>query len=300
MSNCHISYVSVIIPVYNDCKRLNKCLQSLENQSYPKELYEVIVVDNNSSENIESITSQFQQVKLGFEANRGSYAARNQGIALAKGEIFAFIDSDCLPVPQWIENGVKTLESESADLVGGNVKFTFSPQKSLAEFYDSITNMQIKKNIESRQVSKTANLFVRKGVFDLVGLFPSHLKSGGDVIWTKKATDANLKLVYSSSAEVFHPARRLIPLMKKQYRVGGGQPDIWLEEGQSLKQIFIYCLKSFRPPSARKFWKLTSQTDIEEIRGKFVLMLLIAWLCETTTNLGRLNNIFKRTITSKQ
>lgn len=292
-------FVSVIIPVYNDSERLNKCLEALENQTYPKELYEVIVVDNNSSENIGSVTSKFKQVQLGFEATPGSYAARNQAIALAKGEIFAFIDSDCLPVSQWIENGVKTLESESADLVGGNVTFTFSPQKSLAEVYDSITNMQIKQNIETRKVSKTANLFVRKYVFDSVGLFPDNLKSGGDVIWTKKATDANFKLVYSPTAEVFHPARKLMSLLKKQYRVGNGQPDIWLEQGQTLKQIFFKSLNSFRPPSPKGFRKFANESDVDEVRDKFFSFWLMSWLCNTTTNLGRLNNIFKRTIYSK-
>lgn len=290
-----ILFVSVIIPVYNDSERLYKCLKALENQSYPQDLYEVIVINNNSTESIEAVTSQFQ-VKLYFEQTPGSYAARNKGIALAKGEIFAFIDSDCLPVTQWIENGVKTIETESADLVGGNVKFTFSPQKSLAEIYDSFSNMQIEQNIRTRKVSKTANLFVRKRVFDAVGLFPSHLKSGGDVIWTKKATDANFKLVYSADAEVFHPARKLLPLLKKQYRVGNGQPDIWLEQGQSVKQIFFKSLNSFRPPSPKDIHKIISEKKLHEVQDKFFLLWLAVWLCNTATNLGRLNKLFRRAV----
>ena len=292
-------YASVIIPVYNDSERLNKCLKALENQSYSQYLYEVIVINNNSSEDIEAVTSKYRQVKLGFEESPGSYAARNKGIALAKGEVFAFIDSDCLPVPQWIEKGIETLETESADLVGGDVAFTFSPQKSLAEVYDSVSNMQIEQNIRTRKVSKTANLFVKKYVFDSVGLFPSHLKSGGDVIWTRKATEANFKLVYSSEARVFHPARKLMSLLKKQYRVGNGQPDIWLEQGQTFKQMFLSSINSFRPPSPRDIRKFIDEKKLNDVHSKFFLFWLVAWLCNTATNLGRLSNLFRKTVLSK-
>ena len=216
-------FVSVIIPVYNDSERLQKCLESLEHQTYSQQSYEVIVVDNNSTEDLKPVISQFKQAQYEFESSPGSYAARNQGINRAKGEIFAFIDADCLPQPYWIEEGIQSLKDNSADLAGGQVTFTFSPAKGPAELYDSVTNMQIKENIETRKISKTANLFTYKYVFDKIGLFPAHLKSGGDVMWTKKATDANFYLVYAPKAEVFHPARTFWQLMQKQYRVGGGQ-----------------------------------------------------------------------------
>lgn len=293
------SFVSVIIPVFNDSERLNICLQALEAQTYPKSLYEVIVVDNCSPESIEPIVAKFKQAKSSFEASPGSYAARNKGIALAKGEIFAFIDSDCLPKHQWIENGVKALESEAADLVGGKVTFTFSPEKTPSEMYDSISNMQIKKNIETRRVTKTANLFIRKHVFESIGLFPAELQSGGDVLWTKRATDANFKLIYSPDAEVFHPARKLLLLLKKQYRVGRGQTSIWLEQGQTLKQVIIKTLFDFRPPSLRKFWIFICQNGTDEMRSRFVSMWLVAWICISTTSLGRLNSIFKEVSSSK-
>ena len=80
-------FVSVIIPVYNDAERLKKCLLALEKQTYPQAQYEVIVVDNASEENIKDVVSQFPQARLTFENSPGSYAARNQGISIAKGEL---------------------------------------------------------------------------------------------------------------------------------------------------------------------------------------------------------------------
>ena len=111
MSNSNLSnlFVSVIIPVYNDSERLKLCLEALENQTYSKDLYEVIVVDNASEEDIKSIVGQFSQAKYTYESQSGSYVARNKGISIARGEILAFTDSDCIPASDWIEKGVANL-----------------------------------------------------------------------------------------------------------------------------------------------------------------------------------------------
>lgn len=292
-------FVSVIIPLYNDTKRLEMCLNALTHQTYPKECYEIIVIDNNSTESLENLISTFPQVRFDYEPTQGSYAARNKGIDFAKGEIYAFTDSDCVPISQWIEKGVRSLEAEQADMVGGNVKFSFSPAKTAAEIYDSITNIQIRKGIEQRKVCKTANLFVRQRVFESIGLFPNHLKSGGDVIWTQKATDAQFKLVYSSAAEVYHPARKIRSLLKKQYRVGNGQPDIWLEQQESIGQIAKRIIKGLKPPSPRKFLKNIKLNRVEVSSSKLLSLWLTAWICRITTNLGRINRLSKEIITIK-
>ncbi len=79
-------FVSVIIPVYNELIRLKTCLQALEDQTYPKHAYEVIVVDNGSDEDIKTIVAGFNQVKQSYEAQPGSYAARNKRLSLAQGK----------------------------------------------------------------------------------------------------------------------------------------------------------------------------------------------------------------------
>ena len=103
------SLVSVIIPVYNDAERLKLCLDALARQTYPGDRYEVIVVDNGSQQDPELVTSRYEQVTLAHEACRGSYAARNTGLALARGDVLAFTNSDCIPAADWIEHGVARL-----------------------------------------------------------------------------------------------------------------------------------------------------------------------------------------------
>ncbi|MBE9076326.1 glycosyltransferase [Romeria aff. gracilis LEGE 07310] len=290
--------VSVIIPVFNDFSRLLLCLTSLRNQSYPKDYYEIIVVDNNSTSFFNLSHSEFGEIKLCFEATPGSYAARNKGISVAKGDIFAFIDSDCVAQKSWIANGVAALESASAHLVGGQVTFILSPQRTPAEIYDSLTNMQIERNIAERKVSKTANLFVRREIFDSVGLFPQHLKSGGDVAWTKKATDSGHLLAYSKEAEVFHPARKLPQLLKKQFRVGKGQTTMRLAEGQTLKKIAIDTIFCFKYPRIQFLTDKIEPKYEEEVMSRPLAILLVIWLCNISTGLGRFTTILIKLVTS--
>ena len=125
MSDRLLLSVSVIIPVYNDGERLRSCLQALAQQTYPTDCYEVIVVDNGSDAraNIQGIVQQFEGTISEFESTPGSYAARNKGISIAKGEIIAFTDADCIPTSNWIEKGVAHLqETVNCGLVGGKYR----------------------------------------------------------------------------------------------------------------------------------------------------------------------------------
>jgi len=72
-------------------------------------------------------------------------------------------------------------------------------------------------------------------VFQKIGLFPEEMQSGGDVFWTGRATAAGFRLVYHAPAEVAHPARRLWPLIRKQYRVGKGKALLYRSEGVRLR-----------------------------------------------------------------
>lgn len=204
------AFASIIIPVYNDSERLKKCLTLLENQSYPQHLYEVIVVDNNSDEDLKPIVEQFPQAKYAFEANPGSYSARNRGIAIAKGEILGFTDSDCSPTLTWIEKGVaQILAHPDCGFVAGRITFSFkNPENPTpAEIYDSLHFLQQEKYVRDAHFGATANLFTRPKVFEAVGLFNSQLKSGGDSEWGERVYAAGYQQIYAADVGIFHPTR---------------------------------------------------------------------------------------------
>lgn len=290
-----LPFVSVVVPAYNSPHRTRACIEALLNQSYPKDKYEVIVVDNGSTDNTPQAIKQYPVTFLLEETEQGPYAARNMGILHARGEVIAMIDVKCTPVPEWIEEGVKKMKTEDADLVGGQVKFVFSASKTVSEMYDSITNVQIERNIRERNITKTGNLFVKRNVFDTIGLFPPY-RSGEDVIWTGKATREGFKLVYASRALATYPARKLIPLLKKQIRVGIGQPIIWFEEGMSYRRIFTRTIQGFLPPSPSLTRTIVEERGTNDIKRKCSLIWFVACLCSTAVSVGRLLFPFHRLI----
>lgn len=95
-------FFSIIIPVYNEEKLLKKCLRSVFKQNFPKEKFEVIVVDNNSTDGSIKIASQFP-VKIIKEKQQGIVAARNRGLQAAKGKIIVNLDADCTVPKNWLK-----------------------------------------------------------------------------------------------------------------------------------------------------------------------------------------------------
>jgi glycosyltransferase involved in cell wall biosynthesis len=92
---------SVVIPTYNRAATLRQTLTALMAQDYPD--YEIIVVDDGSTDDTRAmIAREFPQVRYIYQQNRGPAAARNRGIAHARGEIIAFTDDDCVPPRDWL------------------------------------------------------------------------------------------------------------------------------------------------------------------------------------------------------
>jgi len=283
-------FVSVVVPVRNSPERIAKCIEALLEQTYPKECFETIVVDNGSTDETPDVIRKYPVKYFEESSVQSPYAARNKAIQVAKGEIVAMIDANCFACPQWLERGVEKMREEDADLLGGKVAFLFfGKKKTAAEMFDSISNVKMKESIEGRGVAKGGNLFVRRKAFDAIGLFPGHIRSGADVLWTGRATRAGFKLVYSEEAEVSYPARGLWPLLRKCYRVGRGQPNIWREEGVSSINMVKRVIRGFRPVPPAFVRGNIKKRGSEDMNRKFWRMWLVAWMCVITTNCGRID-----------
>lgn len=107
----NMPFVSVIIPVYNEEIYLDMCLKSINEMSYPRESFEIIVVDNGSDDNSVDIARKYtDKVFIYPKINVGEM--RNYGAKYAKGEIYAFIDSDCVADKEWITNAVGLIKEK--------------------------------------------------------------------------------------------------------------------------------------------------------------------------------------------
>jgi glycosyltransferase involved in cell wall biosynthesis len=284
-----IPFVSIIIPVFNDSERLRLCLTSLENQTYSKAHYEVIVVDNNSEENIQKVTNGFNQVKLIQEMQRGSYAARNAGIAIARGSIFGFTDSDCIPANNWIEFGVKNLQrNPNCGLVAGRIDFYFQKPDcpNAAELWDSLNHLRQKKYVEKDHFGATANVFTLKSIFESVGLFDPSRQSGGDQEWGKRVFAAGFAQVYADDVCIQHPARSSMQELKiKLVRVAEGHYTLHKNYEKSLMTSILEYIRDARPAVRYVFELLFKETYGKDVltRMKFAYLYIVlrhAWAWE--------------------
>jgi glycosyltransferase involved in cell wall biosynthesis len=243
-------FVSVIVPVYNDSQRIEKCIEALLNQTYPSEQYEVLVIDNSSTDETCTVIKKYP-VKLLIENTiQSSYAARNKGIKNAQGEVIAFTDSDCIPSSDWVEKGVANLLSvPNCGLVAGRINIFFrDPDKPNAvELYDSIMGFNQREDIERRHFGSTANVFTFKRVFDKVGLFNDELKSGGDNEWGRRVFSYGYSQIYADDTIVFHPIRNsFTQLYIRTVRLVGGCYDQYWRNSYSFAKFSGDLIKSIK------------------------------------------------------
>ena len=224
-----VPYVSVIVPAYNDIDGLLQTLSCLEQQDYLDPGFEVIVVDNGSTPALAVPSAYSFPLQFVVETTAGSYAARNKGIELASGDVLAFTDADCEPVPQWISRGVACLGVPgSKTVVGGKVElFSMHNVDSWAGCYALYSGFSQQTNIASKGFAATANLFVYRCAFDAVGEFNQSLMSGGDSEWCWRSSAAGYRMVYGAEVVVRHPCRSsLSSLITQARRVAGGRMQL--------------------------------------------------------------------------
>jgi GT2 family glycosyltransferase len=217
-------FISVIIPVYHNAAGLAGCLEALGGQTYPRESFEIVVVNNDPDDDL-GIGYQYDNLRIITEKKPGSYAARNKGIRESRGELLGFCDSDCLPDVGWIENAVKFFASnKDATILSGRVKLFFQDELNLsyAEKYEKIFAFRQQEYARTGGAA-TANMFARRDLFEKAGFFDEILLSGGDLEWGQRARVQGFPLDYSEEVLVGHPARKSVgELSKKARRVVSG------------------------------------------------------------------------------
>jgi len=176
-------------------------------------------------------------------------------------------------------------------LAGGKIEFVYLRKGNAAEYFDSITNMQIEFNIKQDKHSKTANLFVKSFLFDKIGPFPDRVKSGGDVQWTSKAVRNGFRLVYAPEAVVRHPTRTLIKLLVKNFRAGRGTIPIWIQNRYSLARLLYFMFMLFKPPRLSSVRKLVAERGRPEMNEKLLRIWLVSYLCNLCKVCGVLVSI---------
>ncbi len=232
--------VSVIVPVYNGEQDLPDLINCLQSQTYPKEKVEYLLVNNNSQDNAVHILNEatIESQKIGINLQtlnenniQSSYAARNQGIRQATGEILAFTDADCRPLKTWVEELVKSFIDDKIGIVVGEIEAL--PGNTFLEQYaerNSILSQKFLLEHPFLPYGQTANLGIRRIIFTKIGLFRPYLTTGGDadICW-RIQQQTNYQLTFAASAIIRHRHRSNFKELRSQWQ-RYGRSNLYLHE----------------------------------------------------------------------
>jgi GT2 family glycosyltransferase len=271
--NVDASKVSVIVPHYDDLQGLDICLSALAKQSLPKAEFEIIVADNNSPQGLEGVARVVAgRARLISIVEKGAGPARNGGAAAAAGEILAFLDSDCVPEPQWLAEGLAALAGY--DVVGGSVAVLVHDPGKLtpAEAFECIFAFDIEQYLERKGFVGSGNLFCRRDVFDRVGGFATGVSE--DVDWCHRASAKGFHIGFARKAAVGHPARRSWTDLKRKWARINSQTYMLKLKKRSGKLAWVFnCL--LLPISAFVHTPRVLMSDKLSGRQKFAALVIL-------------------------
>ena len=198
MKNC-----SIIIASYNEANNLKKCLDSIRKLDYPIEKYEIIVVDNNSTDNTQEILEKFHEVICLLEEKKGASCARNKGIKYAKNDILVFIDADSTVSPDFLSKILPPFDNPEIGGIGGEIR----PRSSgniFSEYLGLSLFMTLHRYGKQRSIKgyPSCNLAVRKNIVH--SGFDSELLRGQDKDICYKIVKAGYKIIFQPGAIVYH------------------------------------------------------------------------------------------------
>lgn len=229
-------FISVIIPTWRESKILNRCLDSLLAQDYPRDRFEIILVskEDNSAKN-----EKIKIVKIAKDVNHAE--ARNIGVAKAKGEIIAFCDDDCILPKDWLLAASSYFIKGKADLIGGaieppkNASFAHRVGGYLATspFVVGFAAVRHKNLPSDREAHESnlilANTFVRKEVFQEIGGFDPTQVPCEENLFYFRLKKAGYKILYATKIACTHQAKPIfLPWARKIffYATGRGMLSI--------------------------------------------------------------------------
>lgn len=189
--------VSVIIPARDEEDNLRQCLEAVNKQSLKP--IECIVIDNGSKDKTPEVGKEFgAKVIYVPRANIGEL--RNIGASNATGNVFAFLDADCVPEENWLLTASKVLEDKDIGAVGNTV---IPPENGTWVEKVWYFGVNEGKSLNSRYIG-SANLVIRKEVFERVNGFNSSLKAGEDREFSWKIQCMGLKTMRDGRIRVIH------------------------------------------------------------------------------------------------
>ncbi len=216
--------VSVVVCVYNGADTIAPCIESLLGQSYPQDRYEIIVVENGSTDNTTEVVQRYP-VRLIHSPVRGLASARQFGLERSASEIYASTDADCRAHPDWVAELVKPYTNSNVVGVGGAVLSYEHGERNVFETFSDENNQL--SNFGGGQGEylprmNGCNSSYRRSALTAIGGFNTRMVTGDDTdaSW-RIQLDTGKKLACADKAIVYHHHRSTQRGLQKQYRQYG-------------------------------------------------------------------------------
>lgn len=201
---------SIIIPNYNGCDMLRECIASIK--QYTPEPYEIIVVDNGSSDGTLELCRAERVRLISSPVNRGFPAACNLGMKIAVGEAIVLLNNDTIVTPKWLDNMLACLySSDDVGIVGPKSNFV-SGRQMIEEPFTNIADMAQRMNVPDRrkwlEVQRIVGLcfLFKRQVLEQVGLMDERFTPGHfeDDDYCYRARLAGYRLMISGDVFIYH------------------------------------------------------------------------------------------------
>lgn len=237
--------LSVIVPTYREGARLEGLIAALAAQTLAPGEFEVILIDNDPDgpEPLPPLPPLAFKAQVVACRARGSYAARNAGVAQATGRSLVFTDADCLPTPAWLAAMDAALLAHQGLILAGEVLIDPGPAPNDWAIFDAVRGMP-QQAFVGRGYGVTANLAVGRALFLRLQGFDSTRLSGGDAEFCRRTGRNGVPIRFVPGAVVHHPARdSQEALVTKARRIKGGQVA-----AGPLAHRMAWTLRSLMPP----------------------------------------------------
>ena len=278
--------VTVIIPTYNRKESLNLTLSSLANQTYPKEKYEVVVVDDGSADDNQLVCQECYPFVLRYvwQENQGSAMARNRGAAEAKGDLFVFVDDDMLLEPDYLA-GLVDLHKSDRPIVGMGVSLPYIMNESTI-FERIWLGDSERQDTYDREVRFTEcvtnNLSIKREDFFRIGQMQDIAGDGpswwGDVDFGYRAWKAGMVFWRSAKSICYHndySTKSLASVVERSEKIARMAVLLW----HKYPDIIDY-LPMFADKQSINIWKDAPGMVIRKLLRRFSATRVVVWMME--------------------
>lgn len=214
--------ISIVVPAHNAGRTLERCLRALRAQDIPAESYEIIVVDDGSTDDTAMI-AQAASVRLIRIPHQGPAAARNAGLQVARGEIVLFTDADCEPIPHWARSLMEALREP--DVVGAKGTYLTRQRELIARFvqveyeerYARMAGRERIDFVDTYSAGYRREIVLANGGFDTTFREPTV----EDQELSFRLASKGYRLVFVPQAQVYHQhVTSILAYIRRKFRIG--------------------------------------------------------------------------------